>query len=208
MSPDAFTTCAYCPRLCRHVCPVSTATGFESATPTAMMTVGLLHVRGELGDAETRSGTSLCLGCGACTAHCKVHVPVADTLATLRATLDTPEPPTRLLASAASAPPPPVGRTADPAPATRSSDPSPDRERPTAPPEVIDFVTCWQGPWTSPDQLACCGRRDGFAEREPEAARAIAEENVRRFAGRAIRCADAACAAFLRAHGARPEPAR
>lgn len=184
MTPDAFTTCAYCPRLCRHVCPVATATGFEAATPTAMMTVGLLHLRGELGATDALAGTSLCLGCGACTAHCKVHVPVADRLAELRATLGVP------VAA-------PV-----PSPAAPAAPPS------GASPGAVDFVPCSAGPRESPDQLACCGRRDGFAEREPEAARAVAEENVRRFAGRAIRCEDAACAAFLEAHGARLEPAR
>ena len=28
------TPCAFCPRLCRHVCPVAVATGMEAAVPS------------------------------------------------------------------------------------------------------------------------------------------------------------------------------
>ena len=32
-----FESCAFCPKLCRHVCPVAVGTGREAATPTAMI---------------------------------------------------------------------------------------------------------------------------------------------------------------------------
>lgn len=85
MSDHAFTTCAYCPRLCRHVCPVASATGREAATAASMMTAALLAERGVLDSAFGIAGTSLCLGCGACTTHCKLHVPVSERLREWRA---------------------------------------------------------------------------------------------------------------------------
>src|SRR5687768_1916480 len=96
MNQADFTTCAYCPRLCRHVCPVAVATGMESATPTSMMTVPLLHERGALLQPDALAGTSLCLGCGACTAHCKVHIPVSERLTRWRADVRVPPLPERL----------------------------------------------------------------------------------------------------------------
>lgn len=178
MSEAQYATCAFCPNLCRHVCPVAVATAFESATPTSMMTAAW-RVEAELGPREVAlAATTLCLGCGACEAHCKLHVPVPSLLEAFRggATSSSPfrsDPPRLLI---------------------RTPPPSPENPLP--------FTTCWDGPASSPNQLACCGRRGGFAEREPEAARAVAVENVRLFAGRTIRCADADCAAWLREHGA------
>ena len=158
-----FETCAWCPRLCRHVCPVAVATGREAATPTSMMTIALLAARGTVGADLARASASLCLSCGACTTHCKVHVPVAERLG-------RPAPPTSALAAAN--------------------------------PSGLVFQVCGSAALPGPHQLACCGRRDGFPEREPEAARQVAEENVRRLGGRPVFCADAACAAWLRGHGA------
>ncbi len=168
MSID-YETCAWCPRLCRHVCPVAVATGREAATPTSMMTIALLAQRGSVSAELAAASASLCLSCGACTQHCKVGVPVAARL----------------------------GR------------PDPGLVRPAVVSAFLTFQVCGtEGP-PGPHQLACCGRRDGFAEREPEAARQVAEENVRRLDGREVRCADAECASWLRAHGARVvEPGR
>ena len=45
---DGLETCAYCPQLCRHVCPVAVATGLEAATPAKIMLVLLLAGRGQL----------------------------------------------------------------------------------------------------------------------------------------------------------------
>lgn len=163
MSTD-LETCAWCPRLCRHVCPVAVGTGRESATPTAMMTVALQARRGEVSTELAAEAASLCLSCGACTAHCKLHVPVAERL----------------------------GRPAPP--------------RPAAPPASADgalvFAVCGSEGPVGAHQLACCGRNGGFDAREPEAARQVAEENVRRLDGRRVVCADAACAEWLRRHGA------
>ncbi|MFN7143596.1 MAG: 4Fe-4S dicluster domain-containing protein [Myxococcota bacterium] len=253
MNAADFTTCAYCPRLCRHECPVAVATGLEASTPTAMMTAPLLAERGDFTPADALAGTSLCLGCGACTAHCKLHVPVPARLAAFRAP-HLPAPAAAALApisgtarivcvltgedwsaawSARVGAPVATLRTADelghtawrhgalavPAEVARHLA---GREIVTTsgaveavaraagvpvtrvPPPIAPraFVTCHDGPRTSPDQLACCGRREAFAEREPAAAHAVAEENVRRFAGRTFGCADEGCAAWLRAHGA------
>ena len=41
--PDAATQlehCTYCPKMCRHSCPVSTTDAIESHTPGAKMTTG------------------------------------------------------------------------------------------------------------------------------------------------------------------------
>lgn len=184
MKLDAYTTCAYCPRLCRHVCPVAVATGWEAATPTAMMTVPLLHLRGLLDAREATAATSLCLACGACTAHCKNGVPVAELLDAFRAELGGQPDGGREMGD-------PVEGRHDPGPSATEGAVGP-----------LMFVPCSEGPRPSPDQLACCGRNGDFSEREPAAARAVAEENVRRFAGRPVMCADARCADFLRAHGA------
>lgn len=164
---DAWT-CAWCPRLCRHVCPVAVATAREAAVPTAMMVAVTQALRGALDRPDALEATRFCLGCGACTAHCKHHVPVAELLARFRAE-------------------PPPGRGPELASSTAA--------------ELV-FVSCGEGPRPGVDQLACCGRKGGFDQREPELARAVAEENVRRFAGRRVACADEGCAAWLAAHGA------
>lgn len=254
MSPTSFTVCAYCPRLCRHVCPVAVATAREAATPTAMMTVPLLDARGDLGPADALAGTSLCLGCGACTAHCKVHVPVAERLTAWRAAR-LPSPAAAPLEaiegsaqtvcvlvesdwsqgwSARIGQPVATVRTADElghAAWTLGAEDVPAQVaahfagrtlvtasaavqavaraaglpvvRVPAPAGNLAFVTCHDGPLSSPDQLACCGRRGGFVAREPEAARAVAEESVRLLAGREAVCGDEGCASWLREHGAR-----
>lgn len=171
MNAADFTTCAYCPRLCRHVCPVAVGTGFESATPSAMMSAALLAAEGARPLAYAEEAAAACLGCGACTAHCKHHRPVSDLLAALR-------------------------------PAPTEPPPAPGATVPGVPEGVVAFVTCGGPAAPGPDQLACCGRREGFAARAPEAARLVAEENVRRLAGRPFACADDACADWLVAHGA------
>ena len=79
-----YELCAFCPKLCRHVCPVAKATGREAATPTAKMTVVYLVKRGLLPKELATQAAALCEGCGACTAHCKHQIPVAELL---RATL-------------------------------------------------------------------------------------------------------------------------
>lgn len=165
-----WATCTFCPKLCRHVCPVAVATGLESATATAMMQAAWLAA--ETGVPADPDALALCLGCGACTRHCKHHVPVAD----------------RLDAAA--------GRTAPARPDAGLA--------PVGGPEAdaSRFTTCFEGSVGAPHQLGCCGRRDGFADRQPEAAHAVANENVRLLAGRAVTCSDPECARWLREHGA------
>ncbi len=73
-------TCPFCPRLCRHVCPVVAATARESATPTAIATVIRLAQQGKLTSELAESALSLCNGCGACARHCGVGMDVAATV--------------------------------------------------------------------------------------------------------------------------------
>lgn len=253
MNPSDFTTCAYCPRLCRHVCPVAVGTGFESATPSSMMAVPLLVARGALDAADALVGTSLCLGCGACTAHCKVHVPVSNCLTAWR-DVEVPahEPLAAVVGTALhvciltddrdwSAPWAAVAARAVSVLRTRDSlghaswkrgNPNvlaavaahlAGRELVTGsgaveqvavaaglrvhrlpmPPAAAVFHTCHAGPRPGPSQLACCGRREGFAAREPDAARAVALENVRLLGDASTTCVDDECACWLREHGAR-----
>lgn len=251
MSTPDLTTCAFCPRLCRHVCPVAVGTAREAATPTAMMTAALLTSAGRRPAEYAREAASLCLDCGACTSHCKHHVPVADLLRPFAASAPEAMPLAVIegVASAvcvvtgevdwssgwsrASGRPAARLRTADELghAAWRAGDDGvPARvaahlrgrtvitassaveavaraaglavERLPAEPQGLLFVTCFDGPHPSPHQLACCGRRDGFAQRSPGLAAEIAAENVRRFEGRPVSCADGECAAWLRAAGA------
>lgn len=69
-------TCPFCPRLCRHVCPVVAATARESATPTAIATVIRLAQEGKLTNDLAESALLLCNGCGACSRHCSVGMDV------------------------------------------------------------------------------------------------------------------------------------
>ncbi len=178
MSEAEYTTCAYCPRLCRHVCPVAVATALESATPTAMMTAAWRVEVGLSGREIGLASTTLCLGCGACEAHCKVHIPVPSLLDAFRGAVSA-------------TPPNPLA-----GPPTLRTRPVPSHEYP------LTFLSCRDGPAPSANQLACCGRRDGFAVREPAAAKAVAVENVRLFSGRSVVCDDGECAEWLRSHGA------
>lgn len=87
-----FETCAFCPRLCRHVCPVAVGSGREAATPTSMMT-GTWSWLSELGTAEQAVAyASLCVDCGACTRACKLQRPVGELLGDVLRELD-PAPP-------------------------------------------------------------------------------------------------------------------
>ena len=59
-------TCALCPKLCRHVCPVSVGTGLESATPTAILTEVLLAEQNPEHAELASQAIDLCTRCGAC----------------------------------------------------------------------------------------------------------------------------------------------
>jgi len=220
-----------------------------------MMAVPLLVARGALLPADALEGTSLCLGCGACTAHCKVQVPVAERLLSWRGdevSRPAPEPLHRVAGdavcvcvltdardwsadwAASSGRAVSVLRTGDSL--GHASWKLGDREvvaavaahlvgreivtgsgavaevamaagltvhRLEAPTAGQVFHTCHTGPRSSTSQLACCGRREAFPTREPDAARAVALENVRRLGDTATACADDECARWLNEHGAR-----
>jgi ferredoxin len=86
--------CAFCPRLCRHVCPTAVGSGREAATPTAMMTGVWAWLSGHVDGDVAWSNAALCTDCGACTAACKLDRPVADLLSKARgATAKAPAPP-------------------------------------------------------------------------------------------------------------------
>jgi Fe-S oxidoreductase len=73
--------CTYCPKMCRHACPVSTTTGEETVIPQAKMAT-LNYVRkGQLG--WSRASTApiwACTGCRQCTSYCAHGVEPGATL--------------------------------------------------------------------------------------------------------------------------------
>lgn len=142
---------------------------------TATAMMSAAWLAAETGVAADPEALALCLGCGACTRYCKHHVPVADRLDSA-AGREIPARPDAGLT--------PVGGPA--------SDPG-------------RFTTCREGAIGAPHQLACCGMRDGFEGRQPDAAHAVAIENVRLLDGRTVACSDGACAAWLVQHGANVE---
>ena len=73
-------TCALCPKLCRHVCPVAIGTGLESATPTAILTEVLLADQDEVNAPTAAEAIGLCTRCGACADFCGVDQPVVTLL--------------------------------------------------------------------------------------------------------------------------------
>ena len=260
MSTLETTPCAFCPRLCRHACPVATATGMESAVPATIFAVLHGHRAGFEDADAARGAASLCLGCGACTTACVPGVPVAERIRAWRGALGwTPVAealgevegdamhvcvlgPDETWAEAWSARgglPHATLRTSDGlgygawvagnrgaaatlrrafgggrVAVTASLDAAVVLEGEGIPverlgvnPSAPRFRTCFEGDEVpaAPGQLACCGRREGFAAREPEAAREVARANVRALAGARAVCADQACAAWLREHGAQVE---
>lgn len=68
---DDTATCTFCPKMCRHACPVGAATGRESLVPQAKMEAlgGLLreHLSWTEQNAAPLWG---CTGCGHCTEYC------------------------------------------------------------------------------------------------------------------------------------------
>ncbi|MCA9583240.1 MAG: (Fe-S)-binding protein, partial [Myxococcales bacterium] len=80
------TYCAFCPKLCRHTCPVSTAEGRETTTPWGKMT-SLHHVDvGALPMHETYATTWFaCTGCLRCKTRCAHGNEVASALGAGRA---------------------------------------------------------------------------------------------------------------------------
>ncbi len=77
--------CAYCPKLCRHTCPVSEATGREALTPWGKMSVSFLAAgRVCPPDAALAETAFACTGCGRCRDFCRDRNDVPGTLAVAR----------------------------------------------------------------------------------------------------------------------------
>ena len=165
--------CAFCPRLCRHVCPVTVATARESATPTAILSVLRLAESGAIEPGLAREALELCNGCGACARHCALSMDVPGFLRARREGVE---------------------EAPDPEEARRL-------RLWELPSKLPRFATCMEGSVGADGQLACCGAREGFEVRRPDVAKAMAAEVVRRMDGRPHVCADARCAEWLRAHG-------
>jgi Fe-S oxidoreductase len=73
--------CTYCPKMCRHACPVSTTTGRETWTPQAKMTALNLVRKGHA--PATRDALEpiwACTGCRQCTEYCAHGVEPAAVL--------------------------------------------------------------------------------------------------------------------------------
>jgi fumarate reductase (CoM/CoB) subunit B len=82
--PDLETSlsyCTYCPKLCRHTCPVSNAEARETVVPQAKMaTMRRLRLAdGEKSVADTEP-LYACTGCGACGEACLHHIAVGPSL--------------------------------------------------------------------------------------------------------------------------------
>lgn len=66
--------CTYCPKMCRHACPVSTTTGHETYIPQAKMALlGRLRRGGAPWPAEATEPLWACTGCRHCTMYCEHH---------------------------------------------------------------------------------------------------------------------------------------
>jgi Fe-S oxidoreductase len=82
--PDLATSlsyCTYCPKLCRHTCPVSNATARETLVPqhkmAQMRRLGKRETPRTVEESEPLYG---CTGCGACTEFCQHKVEVGSAL--------------------------------------------------------------------------------------------------------------------------------
>jgi Fe-S oxidoreductase len=82
--PDLETSlsyCTYCPKLCRHTCPVSHAEAKETLVPQAKMaTMRLLRIGARPRTVENTAPIYGCTGCGACSDFCRHGVAVGPAL--------------------------------------------------------------------------------------------------------------------------------
>lgn len=68
----AYTTCTYCPKVCRFACPVSEASANEGHSTWAKMTAAHLVETGQRPmDEGASKAVHACVGCGRCTSFCK-----------------------------------------------------------------------------------------------------------------------------------------
>lgn len=78
---DALELCTYCPKLCRHVCPVAQATGNESLTPQAKMELlNLLRNDAVPTQPDYLAPAYGCTTCRLCLEVCRHDVAVAEAL--------------------------------------------------------------------------------------------------------------------------------
>jgi dimethylglycine catabolism B len=69
---QAYTYCAYCPKGCRHACPVSEATQRESHSTWGKMSAAHMVVQEQRPlDVETAEAVHACTGCLRCSSFCK-----------------------------------------------------------------------------------------------------------------------------------------
>src|SRR5579872_3083344 len=93
-------TCAFCPKLCRSVCPVSNAEPRETLTPWGKMSAAWMSARGDSARGAGRAtGTTVaagaspaapawaCTECFACTEACAHRNPAGEVLVEARSTL-------------------------------------------------------------------------------------------------------------------------
>lgn len=92
MTPDFETSlsyCTYCPKLCRHTCPVSHAEARETLVPQAKMATLRLLRRGDVEtDADHAAVLYGCTGCLACTTACRHGITPGKHLLTARADME------------------------------------------------------------------------------------------------------------------------
>ena len=73
--------CTYCPKMCRHACPVSTTSGHETVIPQAKMATLNLARKGVVPwTAEATEPIWACTGCRQCTEYCAHGVEPGPTL--------------------------------------------------------------------------------------------------------------------------------
>lgn len=79
-------TCSFCPKLCRHACPVAEAEGTEQATPTYKQQVALQAASGVRAlDPERARVLYKCSDCSSTSVACRHRVQVGDSLLEARA---------------------------------------------------------------------------------------------------------------------------
>ncbi len=82
------TTCVYCPKLCRAVCPVAEAEPRETLTPWGKMSLAWFASQGTLELEPSAARTAwACTGCMACREACDHDNPVEEVLTEARAEL-------------------------------------------------------------------------------------------------------------------------
>jgi len=84
--------CSVCPRLCRHACPVATATGREAAVPSLIASAIHAWSRGWLSPELAGNAASLCVDCDACREACHLHADLPGELRAVRRRLLRPAP--------------------------------------------------------------------------------------------------------------------